>query len=411
MTRKPFVSISVALQTLRANPLHTLLSTLGIVIGVAALVAILSLGDGMEAYARKQIERTTDLQSILVSSRTTERIDGVTVRRSTYPTLTVTDAEHLEAQLAEQAAVALFNRRAAQIQLPEDTVRSGAYIRAVTPNALAMSTDTLHAGRFIDTADVQRKQAVIVLSDPLARRLFGEEAETALMGRQVLVDGEAAEVVGVLAAAEQEGPSFAYMPLGAPASGTSFGAPPTLAAKAHRVEEVPLVKERIQTWLKAQYPDAEDGFRIQTNEGRVEQARQGVLIFKLVMGLITGIAVVVGGIGVMNVLLMSITERTREIGIRKATGARRGDIVVQFLAEAVAVSCFGCFVGLVFGVVTILAAAPVIRHLTGAPFYAAFNGSTVVVVLVVALFIGIVFGTYPAWRASRLVPVDAIRHE
>jgi len=108
---------------------------------------------------------------------------------------------------------------------------------------------------------------------------------------------------------------------------------------------------------------------------------------------------------------MSITERTREIGIRKATGARRGDIVVQFLAEAVAISCFGCFVGLVLGMVTILAATPIIRHITEAPFYAAFNGSTVVIVLVVALLIGIIFGTYPAWRASRLAPVDAIRHE
>ena len=119
----------------------------------------------------------------------------------------------------------------------------------------------------------------------------------------------------------------------------------------------------------------------------------------------------IGGIGVMNVLLMSITERTREIGIRKATGARRGDIVVQFLAEAVAVSCFGCFVGLALGMGTILAVSPIIRNITEAPFYAAFNWSTVAIVLVVALLIGIIFGTYPAWRASRLVPVDAIRHE
>jgi len=409
MARKPFVSISVALQTLRANPLHTLLSTLGIIIGVAALVAILSLGDGMEAFFRRQIERTTDLQSIMVSSRTTERIDGVTVRRTSYPKLTVADAERLGKQLADQAMVALFTRRAAQIRVPDDTVRSGAYLRAVTPNALEMSTDNLRAGRFINTADVEQKQAVIVLSEPLARRLFGDETEAVWMGRSVLVDGKPAEMVGLLAATEEEGPPFAYVPLGALAGEASQRTPPTLVVKAHRVEEVPLVKQHIQTWLTEHYDP--DSFFIQTNEARVEQARRGILMFKLVMGLITGISVVVGGIGVMNVLLMSITERTREIGIRKATGARRGDIVVQFLAEAVAISCFGCFVGLALGMVTILAATPIIRHITEAPFYAAFNWSTVVIVLVVALLIGIIFGTYPAWRASRLAPVDAIRHE
>ncbi len=406
MARKPFVSISVALQTLRANPLHTLLSTLGIVIGVAALVAIVSLGDGMEAFARRQIERTTDLQTVLVTSQTTERVDGVVVRRDTFPQLTVADIAPLEAHFAEQASVALFNRRAGQVQVLDDTVRSGAYIRYVTPRAIEMAPFSVRNGRFISEEDMQQERSVIVLSDFLARRLFGEQDNEAVMQRQVLVNNAPVEIVGVLEAVEEENSGTAYMPMPKDA-----GSPPTLYVRAHRVEEVPQVKAGLEAWLKEQYPGPADGFRIQTNEGRVEQARQGVLIFKLVMGLITGIAVVVGGIGVMNVLLMSITERTREIGIRKATGARRGDIVVQFLAEAVAVSCFGCLIGLVLGMATILAATPVIRHLTGAPFYAAFNWSTVVIVLAVALVIGILFGTYPAWRASRLAPVDAIRHE
>ena len=410
MVRKPFVSITVAFQTLRANPLHTLLSTLGIVIGVAALVAILSLGDGMEAFARRQIEQTTDLQTILVSSRTTEQIDGVVVRRAAYPEFTVADLQTLEQQIADQALVALVNRRAAQVHLPDDTVRSGAYLRAVTSAALAMSPDSVRVGRFITTDDGVQGHAVIVLSDVLAQRLFGGEAQ-ALLGRKVLVDSDSAEVIGVLAPVEQGDTPLAYVPLNVFAGETPRSSPPILAARAHRVEEVELVKDRLQTWLKAQYPSEAEGFRVQTNEGRVEQARQGILIFKLVMGLITGISVVVGGIGVMNVLLMSITERTREIGIRKATGARRGDIVVQFLAEAVAVSCFGCFVGLGLGMATILGTTPLIRSITGAPFYAAFNWTTVAVVLVVALLIGILFGTYPAWRASRLVPVEAIRHE
>lgn len=411
MIRKPFVSISVALQTLRANPLHTLLSTLGIVIGVAALVAILALGDGMEAYARRQIERTTDLQMVLVTPQTTERLDGVVVRRAVIPALTTADAGRLEQQLADLALVSMVRRSAARIRLPDDTVRSGAFVRATLPATLAITEEKMQAGRFINSEDVTERRGVIVLSGPLARRLFGEREDATLIGRRVLLNDDAAEVVGVMAAAPEDTEPVAYVPLGAFANDATSSTPPTLVVKAHRVEDVSLVKEQIQIWLAAQYPDDQGGFNVQTNEGRVEQARQGIFMFKLVMGLITGISVVVGGIGVMNVLLMSITERTREIGIRKAAGARRGDIVVQFLAEAVTISCFGCLVGLVLGLATILIATPVIRHLTNAPFYAAFNWGTVGVVLVVAVLIGITFGTYPAWRASRLVPVDAIRHE
>ena len=231
MPRKPFVSISVALQTLRANPLHTLLSTLGIVIGVAALVAILSLGDGMEAFARKQIERTTDLQTILVSSQTMERIDGVWVRRIAYPKLTVADAERLAEQLADQATVTLFTRRAAQIRLPDDTVRSGAYVRAVMPNALKMTTDKVRIGRFIDSTDVQQQQAVVVLAEPLARRLFGEEPGAALMGKPVLIDDKPVELVGILTAAEEEEQSVVYVPLGASVGGGPQSTPPALAVQ------------------------------------------------------------------------------------------------------------------------------------------------------------------------------------
>ena len=129
------------------------------------------------------------------------------------------------------------------------------------------------------------------------------------------------------------------------------------------------------------------------------------------MGLIVGISVVVGGIGVMNVLLISVTARTREIGIRKAVGANRRHVVLQFLAESIAISGFGSLVGFVVGILGTMAFVPIIKSLTKVPFQAAYTWNTFVLISVIALLIGIVFGTYPALRASRLDPVEAMRHE
>jgi putative ABC transport system permease protein len=127
--------------------------------------------------------------------------------------------------------------------------------------------------------------------------------------------------------------------------------------------------------------------------------------------LIVGISVVVGGIGVMNVLLISVTERTAEIGIRKATGANRRDIVLLFLSESITVSAFGSFLGLTFGILITMAVIPIVRALTDVPFQAAYTLNTVLLVSVISILVGVVFGTYPAIRASKLNPVDAIRHE
>ena len=129
------------------------------------------------------------------------------------------------------------------------------------------------------------------------------------------------------------------------------------------------------------------------------------------MGLIVGISVVVGGIGIMNVLLISITERTVEIGIRKAVGANRRDIVFQFLAESITVSAFGSLIGLAFGIAVTAAAVPIVASVTEIPFYAIYTWNTLIVTGTLAIILGIVFGTYPAMRAARLDPVEAIRRE
>ncbi|HEU4698493.1 MAG TPA: FtsX-like permease family protein, partial [Gemmatimonadales bacterium] len=143
----------------------------------------------------------------------------------------------------------------------------------------------------------------------------------------------------------------------------------------------------------------------------LEQAQQGILVFKLVMGAFAAIALLVGGIGIMNVLVASVIERTREIGIRKATGARHRDILVQFLSEAVAISGVGAVLGAAAGLAGAFTAAAVIRHVSQARLYAAFTWGTLLVAATASVLVGLGAGMYPALRAARLSPIDAIRHE
>jgi putative ABC transport system permease protein len=148
-----------------------------------------------------------------------------------------------------------------------------------------------------------------------------------------------------------------------------------------------------------------------TNTERARQARQGALVFKIFMGAITGISLLVGGIGIMNVLLASVVERTREIGIRKATGARPRDVMIQFLAESVTITGAGSFLGVALGLTGAFGVTAIIRAQTRAPMYAAFTWGTVAVAVLAAAIVGVAFGIYPALRAASLSPIEAIRHE
>jgi putative ABC transport system permease protein len=185
----------------------------------------------------------------------------------------------------------------------------------------------------------------------------------------------------------------------------------TLVVKAPTVEQVPEVQARVEDWLATRYGRWDHDLRVETRLERVEQMQRGFLVFKLFLGAMAGISLLVGGIGIMNVLLASVTERTREIGIRKAAGARARDILLQFLAESVAISGSGSLAGLLLGLGIAFGAAALMRMNTEAPIYAGISWSTMAVAAAAALVIGLSFGTYPARRAARLSPIDAIRHE
>jgi putative ABC transport system permease protein len=415
MRASSFSSISVGVAALRVNPLRTLLATLGVIIGVASLVSVLSLGDGMEAYARRQVERTTSVQNVFVSPITHDTVDGIRVARQQWTLFGKNDVTDAERRVPGLSGVGLMYSGTTLIAPPAGGRERAANVIAASASAPVMAGAELRWGRFFTPAEVRDDVPVLVLSYPAAKALSRTGGPGAMLGQTLRLRGVAMRVIGISAPDERDGGSMSVLvPLGlGPAVTTADEAarPRRLVLKAKKVEDVDAVRAATSTWLAGRYGRWQKGFEISTDEARSAQMKQGFLVFKLFMGAMTAISLLVGGIGIMNVLLSSVTERTREIGIRKAVGARRRDIVLQFLSESVAITGSGSLVGLVLGVAAAFGITAAMRAFLDAPIHAGLSLSTLLVAAASAVIVGLSFGTYPAVRASRLSPVDAIRHE
>jgi putative ABC transport system permease protein len=416
-------AIAVGFDALRANLLRTVLSTLGVIIGVSALVAVLSVGDGLEHSVRTQIAETTDLQAVNVSARTREEVDGQFFPLANPATLTVDDARKIKA-LPGAGAVLLRANSFGEVRNLGGTVRRMA--RVVSEVVLSDSTGpAVAAGRLLSTEESAGSTPIVVISFDLAQALAPDSIAATMVGDSLQLGTIRAVVAGVLeprpaprvvqvpgARRRPPGDYHLTAPLGLVRVAGLPGQPPAIIAVASTVEETQPLRQRIERMFAASDTAWARHFAVTTNEGRLEQLSRGILMFKLFMGAITGISLLVGGIGIMNVLLSSVTERTREIGIRKAAGARDRDILRQFLAESVAISSLGSFIGLALGIAGAYGITAGIRRFSQAPsLYASVSWSTVLVAAVAAVIVGLTFGTYPARRAARLSPIDAIRHE
>jgi putative ABC transport system permease protein len=406
-------ALQVGLETLRANPMRSLLSTLGIIMGVGALVSVLSLGDGMANFARDQIDQTTDLQAISVTPVMFRTVDGQRFPRNDVVIFTPGDADSLAAFVGAGASVRVFVTGQALVTTRRDTTPRaalviGGYQRA--PRELPPMT----AGRFLTDEELVGDAPVVVISKTLAGSLDKSRSAQSFVGDTLLFQGQPRVVIGMTDAQPGRG-AEAIMSLAAARGAMPpalVGRPTTLLVKAARVEDVAAAAGSIERWLAARHgPSWKDRVSVASNESRVAQAAQGLLVFKLFMGAITGISLLVGGVGIMNVLLASVTERTREIGIRKAAGATHRQIFLQFLTESVTISAVGSLIGIILGVGAAAAGTGIMRSMSSAPVHAGFSASTFLVAVLASVFVGIVFGLYPAMRAARLSPIDAIRHE
>lgn len=406
MMKTLLASFAYAIQNIRNHFFHTVLSVLGIVIGVAALVAILSLIDGMEQFAREQLAQTTSLKGILVSTETTVTRNGISIQKDSVQVFDYAAYRKINSALSGTASVNLFYLHAGEVRHPDDTLRAGArHIGVVKPDTAIRIT----AGRTFSENEIAEGQPVALITEELAKTLTPAMPAAQVVGDTLLMERRSVRIIGIARGKDNEDLSV-YFPFTLLEAAALRAQPPVLVVEASRIEDVPAVKTQIDQLLKNMYGIRHD-FEVVSNDFRVEQAAKGFRLFRVIMGLIVGISVAVGGIGVMNVLLISVTERTLEIGIRKAVGASPRAIVLQFLSESITISLFGSLMGLVLGIAGTAAFVPIIKAITDVPFQAAYTVNTFVVITVLAVVVGVVFGTYPALRASRLDPVEAIRRE
>ena len=407
-------SLLVGVQTLMVNPLRTILSTLGVIMGVGSLVAVLSIGDGVEAFAREQIENTTDLQAMMIAPVTFDMIDHLRVPRTDYPTFGLQDIQSLSATLKNDAAVALVIEGSSR--LVADTGRArGVTVTATTPGAALLIKDSLLAGRFFTDSEVRDSARVAVIALPMVDLVSRGARPKDVIGKTIRLEGTDLRIVGVAPDASRQGFLAALIP----ATVASVALAPSLTPRAPSIYvravdivKVPSVRKSVEQWLASTHGAWKGRATVSGGEGmRLDQARQAILIFKIVMGAFAGISLVVGGIGIMNVLLAAVVERTREIGVRKAIGARQRDVMGQFLAESVAITGVGAIIGVILGLSTAFGVSALMRVYTKAQLHAGLTWQTLTVAALTCIVTGLAFGTYPALRASRLSPIDAIRHE
>jgi putative ABC transport system permease protein len=402
-------SLTVGLEALRANPLRTLLSTLGVVMGVGAMVSVLAMGDGVEQFARAQIEETTDLLAVLIVPATQANIDGQLVRREDILRFTRSDAAALDAAIAGEHTVALVTSGAVIVQLDSAAAPRGFGVMGTLATHFSAAGMTTVAGRTFTDTDT----SVVVLNERAAGVVARDSAAPSrAVGRTLQLNGNAFTVIGVVSGGRQATPLGAFVPVDDAARAIPGTRAPTLALIAPRIEEVDRIRVDAEHWVAGRYGAKwKSRVSVDTNRSRVAQVSNIMLILKLLMGAITGVSLLVGGIGIMNVLLASVAERTREIGVRKATGARDRDVLVQFLSESVVITGVGAGAGVALGLGIAFLTAAIMRAKTSAPVHAAITPATILVAAGLSVTIGIVFGLYPALRASRLSPIEAIRHE
>lgn len=412
--------IQLGLKNLRLHKLRTFLTTLGVVFGVGSVIAMLAVGEGANQEALEQIRRLGSNVIILRSEKPVEEA-GAAERTSFMSVYGLLREDELRIRETFDAV-----RRTIPVRLMRQEARMGPRrmdLRVVgtTPDWFQLLDRSLAAGRTLRDEDMRWSMPVAVLSETAARRLLaGEHA----VGETVRIGSHVFEVAGVLAADGGVGGDMRvdtdhdiYIPL------TSFnerfgevivqrrtGAREVELVELHQiiveVDAIELVEPTataIRAMLERFHP--REDYAIDVPLALLRQAEATKRTFNIVLGSIAGISLLVGGIGIMNIMLASVTERTREIGIRRAIGARRRQIIRQFLIETVVLSSVGGVIGMAMGVTI----PWIITRVAGMP--TVVTTYSLVLAAGISMTIGIVFGLYPAIRAADLDPITALRHE
>jgi putative ABC transport system permease protein len=398
-----------AWRAMGANRLRTLLTMLGMVIGVGAVVLMMAIGQGAQ-YAVAQTISSMGSNIFVVLSGFTST-GGVRSGSGNAPTLNVSDANAI-AELDGVDTVAPVHW--GSVQMVYGPNNWNAWVQGTTPAYLDARSWPIADGASFTDSDVRAATRVALIGRTVAQNLFGDENP---VGKTFRIGQAPFTVLGVLAPKGQnlEGrdqDDLVVMPL-TTAQRKVFGTPfqgsvRQILVKASSAETMPAVEKSIEALLRQRHrlrDSADNDFTLRNLTAVADTAAETTRVMSLLLGAIASVSLLVGGIGIMNIMLVSVTERTREIGIRMAIGARERDILAQFLLEAIIISVIGCAIGLILGV----GGALLVNQL--AKMTVVVSGSSVLTAFAVAAGVGIFFGFYPARKAARLDPIEALRYQ
>jgi putative ABC transport system permease protein len=394
------------------HKLRSFLTMLGIIIGVASVIVLMSIGKGTTAQILSNIE-SMGANMITIRPGASFGPGGIRGAGGSTQTLTMEDAQAIAAQVPYISAVAPYS--SSNLQLVVGSENTNAQVTGTTPDYMQVANLKIASGAFFTEYDYERGSKVAVIGSDIKETLFGDAAP---VGQQVRMGSIIVRVVGVLESKEG-GLTSSDDAVIIPLTTLQQAVAQRRTAQGERVvslialtvsdeDQADYVVEQITTLLRTRHrlaSSAEDDFRIMSMEELASTLEETSGTLTLLLGAIAAISLLVGGIGVMNIMLVSVLERTREIGIRKALGARERDIWSQFLVEA----AFLTFAG---GIIGVLAGWAVSHFVSSMGLMTTLVTADIVVLAIsVSVGIGLFFGFYPAWNASRLNPIEALRSE
>ncbi|MCE5250014.1 ABC transporter permease [bacterium] len=404
-------TIALGINQLRAHKLRAMLSILGILISVGSVTGIISLGDGLRRVVTEQFQKSGGPNNIQVRSPNQwyRNQKGRWVQRNWEEYLENRDIESLRQASPHVEYVVPIIYMDRDVRYHNAT--SSARIRGSNEHHYKIENWEIDKGRYISEADVISASKVAVLGSELAKDLYGSGNP---IGKELKISGDRYMVIGVLKQFKFFGGTnerHMIIPY-TTAQKRIFGNERInrLFVYTDKPENVEEVAQQLRYVMRHNHIHADD-FEVSTGESQIEQFNRVVFILKAVAGGIAAISLLVGGIGIMNIMLVSVTERTREIGIRKALGAKRRTILFQFILEAVVLCLFGGGLGILFGIALGKGLSKYIMSVTPVPFESIVSPGLMMFAVIYSAVIGLFFGVYPAYRASKMDPIKALSHE
>ena len=402
--------LNISLRALRVHKMRSFLTILGIVIGVGAVIAMLAVGAGASRRISEQISSIGSNLIMVLPGATTA--GGVRMGAGTQSTLTIADAEAIGKESPAVSSVAPVHRGAVQAVYGNRNWSTG--IIGTTPDMLDVRDWRIDGGRPFTADEVKSAAKVGLIGQTVVENLFGDINP---VGQVIRINKVPFKVIGIL---ERKGQSpigqdqddTIYVPITTAQKklfGTAFpGTVGAIMVKAGSAEDIEAAETRITGLLRQRHRIAggeEDDFSVRNLTQMMQAQAQSAQVMTLLLGAIASVSLLVGGIGIMNIMLVSVTERTREIGLRMAVGANTWDIRLQFVIEALVLSLAGGAVGIAVGA----AGSKIISLIAGWPI--SVSSLSVLLAFGFSAMVGVFFGYYPAYKASLLNPIEALRHE